>query len=65
MKNPFLTVRGYLVEVVDELKRCSWPTAMELRDSTVVVIIAVAILGFAVAVVDFTGTWCLRHLTRL
>jgi preprotein translocase subunit SecE len=65
VKNPFLTVRGYLMEVVDELKRCSWPTGQELRDHTIIVIVAVAILGLAVAVVDFTGTWCIRHLTRL
>lgn len=58
-------VRGYVVEVSDELKRCNWPTALELRDSTIVVIIAVAILGLAVALVDFASTWAMRHLTRL
>jgi preprotein translocase subunit SecE len=63
MKNPFLAVRGYMTEVVDELKRCNWPTGLELRDSTIVVIIAVLILGAAIAIVDFASTWAVRHLT--
>ena len=63
MKNPFLAIRGYIGEVGDEMKRCNWPTALELRDSTVVVVIAVALLAAAVAVVDFAGTWSIRHLT--
>jgi preprotein translocase subunit SecE len=65
MTNPFLKVRGYVAEVADELKRCNWPTMMELRDSTVVVVVATALMGLAVAVVDFISTWCVRHLTRL
>lgn len=63
MKNPFLAIRGYVGEVGDELKRCNWPTGMELRDSTVVVVIAVLLLSLSVAIVDFVGTWSLRHLT--
>jgi preprotein translocase SecE subunit len=63
VKNPFLAIRGYVGEVGDELKRCNWPTGMELRDSTVVVVIAVLLLSLAVAIVDFVGTVSLRHLT--
>ena len=65
MKNPFLAIRGYIGEVADEMKRCNWPTALELRDSTIVVVIAVELLSVAVAVVDFAGTWSVRHLTTL
>lgn len=63
MKNPFFAVRGYVTEVADELKRCTWPTGLELRDLTIVVIIAVLILGAAIAIVDFASTWAVRHLT--
>ena len=63
MKNPFFAIRGYVGEVGDEMKRCNWPTALELRDSTIVVSIAVALLALAVAIVDFAGTWSIRHLT--
>lgn len=65
MKNPFLAIRGYIGEVGDELKRCNWPSGLELRDSTIVVIVAVALLALAVALVDFAGTWSIRHLTTL
>ena len=63
MNNPFLAIRGYVGEVGDEMKRCNWPTVLELRDSTVVVSIAVALLSAAVAGVEFAGTWSIRHMT--
>ncbi len=37
-----------------ELKKASWPTKTELRDSTIVVLIATAILGFYIALIDFS-----------
>ena len=44
-----------------ELKKCAWPTRPELFDSTVMVIISVALLGGFVAVCDLV----LRELIRL
>lgn len=35
-----------------ELKKVSWPTKNELKDSTVVVIVSVLMLAFFVGVVD-------------
>jgi len=40
MKNPFQSTRIFVIEMVDELKKASWPTAAELRDSTILVIVA-------------------------
>jgi preprotein translocase subunit SecE len=37
-----------------ELKKASWPTPTELRDSTLVVIAASALLGLFTAVSDFS-----------
>ena len=54
MKNPFSSVRVFSVETKDELLKCSWPTRTELRDSTIVVIVAIAILGVFTAVSDFS-----------
>ncbi|MDD2240349.1 MAG: preprotein translocase subunit SecE [Kiritimatiellae bacterium] len=45
-------VRGFLGEVGAELKKCAWPTRSELFDSTVVVILSVALLAGFVAVCD-------------
>jgi preprotein translocase subunit SecE len=54
MKNPFRSTRIFLGEMVDELQKCSWPTKTELRDSTIVVIVAAVILGVFTAISDFS-----------
>jgi len=54
MKNPFSSVRIFFIETVDELKKASWPTRTELRDSTIVVILASLLLGLFTAVSDFS-----------
>jgi preprotein translocase subunit SecE len=56
MKNPFRSTRIFLGEMVDELQKCSWPTKTELRDSTVVVIVAAVIIGVFTAISDFSLT---------
>ena len=54
MKNTFTSIRLFYKETLTELKKASWPTKTELRDSTVVVLIATAILGSFIAVTDFS-----------
>jgi preprotein translocase subunit SecE len=53
MKNPFSSTRIFLGEMVGELQKATWPTRTELRDSTIVVILAAAILGVFTAISDF------------
>jgi preprotein translocase subunit SecE len=53
MKNPFSSVRIFLGEMVGELQKATWPTKTELRDSTVIVIVAAVILGLFTAISDF------------
>jgi len=53
MKNPFRSTRIFFGEMVDELKKATWPTRQELRDSTVVVIVAAVILGLFTSISDF------------
>ena len=53
MANPFQRTRIFFVEMVAELQKATWPTKTELRDATVVVIAASAILGVFTAVSDF------------
>ena len=53
MKNPFRSVRIFTGEMIDELKKASWPTRTELRDSTIVVIVAAVILGLFTSISDF------------
>lgn len=54
MKNPFRSIRIFSGEVIAELRKATWPTWTELRDSTIVVIIAVIILGIFISIADFS-----------
>jgi preprotein translocase subunit SecE len=54
MKNPFSSTRIFLGEMVGELQKATWPTRIELRDSTVVVILAMLILGVFTSISDFS-----------
>jgi preprotein translocase subunit SecE len=54
MKNPFRSTRIFLGEMFDELQKASWPTKTELRDSTLVVIVASVILGVFTSISDFS-----------
>jgi len=54
MKNPFSSVRVFVRETWDELLKCTWPTWSELRDSTVIVLVAAAILGLFTSISDFS-----------
>jgi preprotein translocase subunit SecE len=53
MKNPFPVIRIFVGEMVGELQKASWPTRQELRDSTIVVIVASALLGLFTSISDF------------
>ncbi|MCD8483863.1 MAG: preprotein translocase subunit SecE [Verrucomicrobia bacterium] len=54
MANPFRKIRIFTSETQQELKKSVWPTREELRDSTIVVFIATALLGAYVALADFS-----------
>ena len=53
----------FLNEVVDELRKSSWPTWIELRDSTIVVVIAVAALAIFVGLADTVFVKVIEMLT--
>jgi len=65
MKNPFSSTRIFLGEMVGELQKATWPTRTELRDSTVVVIVAAVILGLFTAISDFSLISFVDLFTRL
>ena len=56
MKNPFRSTRIFFGEMVGELQKATWPTKAELRDSTVVVVVAAMILGLFTSISDFSLT---------
>ena len=53
MANPFRSVRLFTSELVGELQKASWPTRGELKDSTIVVIVACLLLGLFNSISDF------------
>ena len=53
MKNPFRSIRIFVGEMIGELKKASWPSRLELRDSTIVVIVATVVLGLFTSICDF------------
>ena len=65
MKNPFRSTRIFFGEMVGELQKAAWPTKTELRDSTIVVIVAVAILGVFTSISDFSMASFVDLFTRL
>jgi preprotein translocase subunit SecE len=54
MTNPFRSTRIFFGEMIAELQKASWPTRTELRDSTIVVIVASVILGVFTGISDFS-----------
>jgi preprotein translocase subunit SecE len=42
----------YVAETREELKKCSWPTWVELKGSTALIMVSIALLGAFTEVVD-------------
>lgn len=62
-KGYILRFRNYWNTTVDELKKCSWPTWDELKGSTVVVTISIALMGLFTYVVDLIFYYLVRLIT--
>ncbi|PID80713.1 preprotein translocase subunit SecE [bacterium DOLZORAL124_64_63] len=55
---------SYLRETSLEMKRVSWPSKAELRESTVVVIVTVALITLMLFVVDKVLDFGMQQLTK-
>ena len=53
MKDWFQRARRFLSEVVVELKRTTWPTWLEVRGTTLVVILSVFVFAVFLFAVDY------------
>ncbi len=54
---------NYIAETREELRKCTWPTWNELKGSTAVVMISIAILGGFTVAVDLLFTLLVRWIT--
>jgi preprotein translocase subunit SecE len=53
----------YIKETREELKKCTWPTWEELKGSTVVVTLSIALLGLFTVGVDLVLMLVVKNLT--
>jgi preprotein translocase subunit SecE len=56
-------LRQYIEETREEMKKCTWPTWAELKGSTAVVMISIAVLGGFTVALDFLFTMLVRWIT--
>jgi len=59
MKEKIIT---FFEDVVKEMKKVTWPTKDELKDSTNVVLIATLIIAVFVYAIDLIVNWGLRNV---
>ena len=56
-------IRRFISETMAELGRCTWPNRQQLFESTVLVVVNIAILACFVAAVDWVAAWVIRVIT--
>ncbi len=54
---------NYVQATKEELRKCTWPSVDELKGSTMVVVVAIVLLGFFTVVVDLAITLVVRQIT--
>lgn len=52
MNGWFAKTRAFIIETMDEMSKCTWPQRDQLLESTILVIIALAVTSLFVAGVD-------------
>ncbi len=55
MNNWLAKTRQFISDTVNELRKCSWPNRAELFESTILVIVTVAMLAIFVSLVDLVS----------
>jgi preprotein translocase subunit SecE len=55
-------ITAYVSQTKEELRKCSWPSKDELWGSTVLVMVATAILGGFTVVVDLLTAWVVSSI---
>jgi preprotein translocase subunit SecE len=64
-KGYLLRLSNYVLETREELRKCTWPSWDELKGSTVVVMISIALLGAFTIGVDFVLTLFVDAMNRI
>ena len=65
-KGQITSLANYIRETREELRKCAWPSWIELRGSTTLIAIVILILGVFTVVVDFAvNTALFKFLYKL
>ncbi len=65
IKDRFSRIKTFFIEVNAEVRKVTWPTFKEVRDTTIVVIIAVFLFGIFLYVVDLALHKGMEHLFKV
>jgi preprotein translocase subunit SecE len=58
-------LRTYVLETREELRKCTWPSADELKGSTVVVVISIILIGLFTMGIDFLLNGIIRWMSTI
>jgi len=58
----FLKISAYWGEMMDEMRKCTWPTWDELLGSTVLVMVAVVFIGGFTVGVDYISSTIIKAI---
>ena len=65
IRDIWVKIKTFFVEVSAETKKVTWPTFKEVRDTTIVVIIAVFIFGIFLYLVDLGLGELIKYLFKI
>lgn len=57
--------RAFTGEVIDEIKKVTWPDSAQLRNATFVIIVFVIIVALIIWLMDTTVSWVLNWIIDL
>ncbi len=65
IKDTWVRIKTFFIEVNAEVRKVTWPTFKEVRDTTIVVILAVFIFGIFLYLVDMALHRAMEHLFKV
>jgi preprotein translocase subunit SecE len=65
VKDRWTRIKTFFIEVNAEVRKVTWPTFKEVRDTTIVVIIAVFLFGIFLYLVDLALHKGMEHLFKV
>jgi preprotein translocase subunit SecE len=65
IKDRWTRIKTFFIEVNAEVRKVTWPTFKEVRDTTIVVIIAVFLFGIFLYLVDMALHRLVEHLFKV